>query len=116
MYIAECSYRAGDVGLIFLPDGSGHPCDLSVDFRPLAYYPAEPDIGQGPDFDAAIVTIQIRDPEDGNKPQAWHKLDGADFEAAKRFLDRHHSTPMWAQAEIETAEAFGAAADFRCAA
>lgn len=105
MYTAECTYAPGSSGLLFLPANfKADPCELRVTFRPLAYYPAERDTGAGADFDAAIASIEIRDADDPGGH--WHVLDGQDYDAARRFLERHHPD-MWDTAFAETEEAFG---------
>ncbi len=108
MYIADCQYQLSGACLLF--HATGHsvsdPCELRVTFKPVAYYPPERDVGAGADFQANITAIEIRDLEDPDET-GWHKLEGADFETAFGFLDTHHNSPMWDQAEIETAEHFG---------
>jgi hypothetical protein len=108
MYTAECTYRSSGSGLLFFPSGGDRECDLRVTFTPKAYYPADRDTGQGADFDADIAAIDIRDHGDGDTLKAWHPLKDGDLWAAKCFLNQHHREPMWDQAELETAEAFGA--------
>lgn len=118
MYITECTFRPCDAaGMVFLPfdANSEFTAELRVTFQPVAYYPAEPDTGAGPDFDAKIVRIEIRDALDDLSEKAWHKLEPRDAAAARRFLDEYCSESMWDQAFEETAEAFGADA-YRCAA
>lgn len=117
MYKAESSYRSGGSGLLFFLPGCGdRECDLRVTFTPKAYYPAERDCGAGPDFDADIRSIELRDYDDGDDEKAWHALTGNDLWAARCFLENHYKRPMWDQAFDETAEAFGVDDDMRVAA
>lgn len=109
-----CTYQPIASGLIFLPADldSAYGCDLRVHFEPLAYYPAEPDIGAGPDFDARITTIEMLDDrdsvdEDGRPCRTpWRVLEGDARKAAEAFLDAHCREAMWAEAEAETAAAY----------
>jgi hypothetical protein len=109
-----CTYQPTAFGLIFLPpdtDGA-YECDLRVSFEPLAYYPAEPDVGAGADFDARITSVEMLDGrddtnEDGTPCQTpWRTLEGDARKAAEAFLDAHCRDDMWAEAEAETTAAY----------
>lgn len=116
MFEVRCVYEPTDCGPLFLPDDAedvigGKPATLRVSFRPDAYYPAEPDVGAGPDFIAEIETVELMDDAPGgdlgNVPPRWRMLAGLWRRRAIEFLERSHGKPMWAQAEREVAEAFG---------
>lgn len=107
MFEIACTYQPSDDGYTFHPEDaeSDYQCDLRATFQPLAYYPAEPDVGAGADFDFAIESIEVADHQGG---QSWRTLEGTEFKAAEAFLDAHHQEAMLEQAEREAAEAFGA--------
>ncbi len=111
MYITDCTFEPKPTGLNFYPietcQDPSSACELRVTFQPLAYYPEESDTGQGADFDAKIVLIEIRDGAERNNEKAWHKLEPREAGLARAFLEAHCSAEMWAEAEIEAAEAFG---------
>lgn len=109
-----CTYQPTASGLIFLPidtDGA-QDCDLRVSIKPLAYYPAEPDIGAGADFDFAIAVIEMFDHRDDRNDDGslcetpWRVLDGAARRAAETFLDTHCREAMEDEAEAECAAAY----------
>lgn len=107
MFQIACTYRPSDGGYTFHPEDaeSDYQCDLRVTIRPLAYYPAEPDVGAGADFDFEFEAIEVADHQGG---QSWRTLEGAESKAAEAFLDAHHQEALFEQAETEVAEAFGA--------
>lgn len=118
MFEVRCIYEPTECGPLFLPGDAedvvgGKPATLRVTFLPRDYYPAEPDVGAGPDFIADIDTVELIDDEPGgdlgNVPPRWRTLAGLWRKRAIEFLERSHGKTMWAQAEAETAEAFGVA-------
>jgi hypothetical protein len=111
MYIADCDFKlTHETGLILsAPDAdSDFQGELRVSFKPIAYYPAEPDTGADADFDAKITKIELRDIQDASGEAAWHRLDPRDKATAIAFLEAHCSRDMWDAAFAETAEHFGA--------
>ncbi len=119
MYIADCSFRfSHNAGLTVRPaalDTDWHQGELRVSFKPLKYFPPEPDSGAGADFDARITRIEIRDIQDESGERAWHLLDPRDTATARTFLDAYYCEAMWDQAFDETAEAFGVETHARAA-
>lgn len=115
MFQIACTYQPSADGPRFAPFNADslHQCDLRVTFRPIAWYPAEPDTGQGADFDASIEAIEMMDWH--GRDQSPKQLADAALDAAKAFLEAHHHDAMWAAAEQVTADHFGAT-DFRRAA
>ena len=108
MFEIECTYHSFAGVLIFLPDGLAEGrCFLSVTFEPLAWYPAEPSVGAGADFDAQIACIDMYDGPPDDKASIQRQLKGVDFDQAKAFLEEHHREDLWAAAEAVTAEHFG---------
>jgi hypothetical protein len=113
MFEQTCTYQNIPDGCVFLPeDAESASCALRVTFEPLAWYPAEPSVGAGADFDAAIILIEMSVDADG---EDWRCLSGRDYQAAEAFLETHHHDALWAQAEHETAEAFDAVSYRRAA-
>lgn len=106
MFEIACTYQPSASGYTFHPEDadSDYQCDLRVSFQPLAYYPAEPDVGAGADFNFDIEAIEVADHDGG---QTWRRLEDDERAAAERFLDRHHRDEMYDAAERETAAAFG---------
>lgn len=111
MFETECTYHQVGSSYFFMADDLGEKrCFLSVTFEPLAWYPAEPDVGAGPDFDAKIECIDLYF-GDPNNHRFWpHRLTGLNLDRAKSFLESHHRSAMWGRAEEVTAEYFGRAA------
>ena len=108
MYEIECTYASTAGVLSFFPAGSGErSCYLSVTFEPIDWYPAEPDVGAGHDFDAQIVSVDMYDGPPDDSGSVQRHLTGLDLDQAKAFLEEHHRDEMWAVAEALTAEAFG---------
>jgi hypothetical protein len=108
MFTKECSYRPTTSGFVFLPADldTDLTCDLVVSFEPVAYYPAEPRIGAGDDFDARIVSIEMIDACDLDiSPRVM--LAGDSYRQALSFLEATCSSDMWEQAAEETVAALG---------
>jgi hypothetical protein len=102
MFEVECKYLLTQNGLHFLPDDyhSGFKCTLQVAFEPVAYYPAEPDIGAGDDFDARIARITMLD-DDASCGCYEKLLTSQSRENAEKFLDACHRDAMWETAGEE---------------
>lgn len=102
MFEIPCICQPSTAGLIFATEDEDSPfaCELRVYFQPVAYYPAEPDIGAAADFDAHIVRIELHNGE------GTRVLYGAGRVAAEAFLAAYHHDDMWAIAEDETLEHF----------
>jgi hypothetical protein len=105
MFEIECSYQQTFDGLMFFPEDNQDAayCILEVVFEPVAYYPAEPDVGASDDFDAKIVAIRMID-DDANCSCRERSLTGASRRNAEAFLDAHHRTAMWEKAGEEVRE------------
>ncbi len=100
-----CTYQPTQAGYIFLPEDaeSDSQCDLRVSFEPVAYYPAERDIGAASDYDARIILIEVAD---HSGAPTWRALAGEEYASAEAYLETYHHDTMWAEAEAETTEAF----------
>lgn len=116
MFSCECTYQPTAYGIIFLPPDceTDYQCELYVEFEPLDFSPAEPDVGAGPDFDWQIASIGMLDARDRYQHTPSRNKDNIRilkneaFDAAKRFLEAHHARELHDQANAETAEAFDA--------
>lgn len=106
MYECECAYRSDENGArVFvlgeeMVEATDTICDLRVRFAITAIYPAEPDVGAGMDWNGDIAAIEIRT-QDWRR---WRKLNGDEFEAARKFLLMHFGAALW-QAGDDHAEA-----------
>jgi hypothetical protein len=113
MFEIRCAYQPTAWGMIFLPEDieSDYGATLRVHFDPLDYYPAERDVGAGAEFVAEIGIIEMCDDRDctsnSHRSSPWRTLQGLTRQAAIDFLEQSHHDEMWAQADEETAEAFG---------
>lgn len=96
----ECPYRLGDDGIVFLGDtevGDDHDdyCTLRVSFDVTDFYPAEPGVGAGSDWNGDIDAIEMREHGAGSRFRRFKTLAGDEFAAAKAFLLRVHGTDLW---------------------
>lgn len=116
MFQIECTCLPSPDGFTFWPEDSesDSPCELRVTFEPIAYYPPEPDVGAGHDFDARVASIEMLDasaPVSIQGGEQWRVLTGNELHNAHAFLGKHHWKEMWAVGEAETLEAFGVDTD-----
>lgn len=105
MYECECAYRDDNGVRVFvlgeaMDEATDTICDLRVRFAITAIYPAEPDVGAGMDWNGDIAAIEIRT-QDWRR---WRRLNGDEFEAARKFLLLHFGAALW-QAGDDHAEA-----------